>query len=538
MFVAEVEALKAKVADLKPSEEPQKKGVLGFMAKAASAAMDAVSSDFHIHFGEIEKSRRKEVMAAHGDVAGELLCCFDLDRLGSEDASILITDQWISFRSVSGLLMGTNLTLKVHWSWSRAVVRKDEHIEFSLREPADAPPLCVPWKPFFDDREAELHLLVEFLDAILQHNLTGGPEHGYRLLQELRALDDADPRGMQLLQEAEIGVDRMFGAGGTKSALQDVRSLLESDLILEKCRIAPPSRDLYHDILTTVRVLEAEQENADGYADKHRIGANLDMLVQRVKSTLDGIPAKDRRTVFMQEDLPHETPKSFVGAREEWMSALTFAQGHPKPEVMYIVHPLKEGEYLPLAEFDALLNEEKRHEFFTLVRALGARHIKYRNLVTTESHQKDKASKSASNSTTGAPAAMPNVAVGNGISGEQTTSQSQSLQASSDLYVESEYEPKAAPHIPEGLVWYDSQLDWQRLAADRLEAGLKSTRFVLKTSRREYFSQSEEKSVQKEMSAVYSGVKVTNVSGFSTSKESEKEEKQDTAIEIHITFAD
>lgn len=327
---------------------------------------------------------------------------------------------------------------------------------------------------------------------------------------------------MQLLQEAEIGVDRMFGSGGAKSALQDVRSLLESDLILEKCRIAPPSRDLYHDILTTVRVLEAEQENADGYADKHRIGANLDMLVQRVKSTLDGIPAKDRRTVFMQDDLPNETPKSFVGAREEWMSALTFAQGHPKLDVMYIVHPLKEGEYLPLAELDALLNEEKRHEFFTLVRALGARHIKYRNLVTTESHQNDKASKSASNSTTGTPAAMPNLSAGNGISGEQTTIQSQSSQASSDLYVESEYEPKSAPHIPEGLVWYDSQLDWQRLAADCLESGLKSTRFELKTSRREYFSQSEEKSVQKEISAVYSGLKVTNVSGFSTSKESKK----------------
>ena len=87
------------------------------------------------------------------------------------------------------------------------------------------------------------------------------------------------------------------------------------------------------------------------------------------------------------------------------------------------------------------------------------------------------------------------------------TRRTQSSEASSDLYVESEYEPKAAPYIPEGLVWYGAQLDWQRLAADRLEAGLKSTRFVLKTSRREYFSQSEEKSVQKELSAVYSGVK-------------------------------
>ena len=86
--------------------------------------------------------------------------------------------------------------------------------------------------------------------------------------------------------------------------------------------------------------------------------------------------------------------------------------------------------------------------------------------------------------------------------------------------------------------WFGAQLDWQRLAADRLEAGLKSTRFVLKTSRRDYFSQSEEKSVQKELSAVYSGVKVANVAGFSTSKDSEKEEKQDTAIEIHITYAE
>lgn len=536
MFVEELEALKAKVAALKPDQEPEKKGVLGFVAKAASAAVNAVSSDFHVHFGELPKDRRKELMAAHGDVSGQLLCCFDLDRLGSEDASILITDQWISFRSISGILLGTNLTLKVHWSWCRAVVRKNDHIEFSLREPADAPPLCVPWKPFFDDREAELHILMEFLSSILKHTLSGGPEHGYRLLQELRALDDADPRGMNLLQEAEIGVDRMFGSGGTKSALQDVRSLLESDLILEKCRIAPPSRDLYHDILTTVRVLEKERENADGYADKHRIGANLDMLVQRVRTTLEGISAMERRTVYMQDQLPNETPKSFVGAREEWLGALTFPQGHPKPEVMYIVHPLKSDEYLPLAEFDAFLNEEKRHEFFTLVRALGARHIKYRNLVTTESNQTEKTSKSATNSSKGAPAGMPNLSVGNGISGELSKSQTRSSQTSSDLYVESEYEPKTAPHVPEGLVWYETQLDWQRLAADRLEAGLKSTQFVLKTSRREYFSQSEEKSVQKEMTAVYSGVKVSNVAGFSTAKESEKEEKQDTAIEIHITF--
>ena len=104
--------------------------------------------------------------------------------------------------------------------------------------------------------------------------------------------------------------------------------------------------------------------------------------------------------------------------------------------------------------------------------------------------------------------------------------------------MESEVEPKAAPFMLEGLVWYGAQLDWQRLAAVRLEAGLKSMGFVLKTSRRDYFSQSEEQSVQKELSAVYSGVKVANVAGFSTSKDSEKEEITDTAIEIQITFAE
>ena len=43
-------------------------------------------------------------------------------------------------------------------------------------------------------------------------------------------------------------------------------------------------------------------------------------------------------------------------------------------------------------------------------------------------------------------------------------------------------------------------------------------------------------SVQTELSAVYSGVKVTNVSGFASSKELEQETTEEQAIEIHIEF--
>jgi len=537
MFIEEINAFEVGIEQLAPAKTEEKKGFLGMVSSAASAAKDAMSADFHVHFREIHRSRRKDLEKTHGPVAGEFLVCFDLDRVGSEDASIYITDQWISFRSNSGLLTGVDLTLRIHWSWLGEVKRKDEHLDFHLKEPKDAPPLRVAWAPFFDDRIAHMNELVKFLEQVLQKKLTGGPEHSFQLLRALKDLADDDPSGVNLLKEAQVGVDQMFGQAGIKSHLLDVRSLLESDLILEKCRIAPPSRELYHDIITTIRVLEQEKEKTEGYADRHKIDDNLQMLLARMQSTLSGMEARDRGTLFMEDELPTATPTNFIGGRFDWAAKLSFPTGHPKSREMYIVHPLDSNRYLPLEGFDGLLNEEKRHEFFTLVRALGAKKIKYRNLVSTEHRTSDKKTKTLTQGTSAEPAAP--ISMGNVGSEDRLSAQNQTSSAVSsntDLFVESEYAPTAAPHVPDGLLWYDSELDWQRLASDRLEAGLKSTKLVLKTSRREYFSQTDELAIQKELTALYSGVKVNSVSGFSRKKESEQEGKEEKAIEIIIDY--
>lgn len=539
MFIEEINALEAGVAKLAPVKTEEKKGIMGMVSSAASAAKDAVSADFHVHFREIPRYRRKNIEKAHGPVEGEFLVCFDLDRVGSEDASVYITDRWISFRSSSGLLTGVDLTLRIHWSWLAEVKRKDEHLDFHLKEPKDAPPLRVSWEPFFDDRIAHMNEMVNFLERVLQKKLTGGPEHSFQLLQALKELADDNPSGMKLLKEAQVGVDQMFGQAGIKSHLLDVRSLLESDLILEKCRIAPPSRELYHDIITTIRVLEQEKEKTEGYADRHKIDDNLKMLLERMQSTLFGMEARDRGTLFMEDELPTATPTNFIGGRFDWAARFSFPTGHPKSREMYIVHPLASNRYLPLEGFDGLLNEEKRHEFFTLVRALGAKKIKYRNLISTEQRTSEKKTKSLTQGTSAAPG-VPMGMVSGSLGSEDTVSAqnqtSSAVSSETDLFVESEFAPTVAPHVPEGLLWYGSELDWQRLASDRLEAGLKSTKLVLKTSRREYFSQTDELAIQKELTALYSGVKVNSVSGFSQKRESEQEGKEEKAIEIIIDF--
>lgn len=535
MFIEALQDFESELEKLKPAKEPEKKGFAGFVSKATSAAKDALSSNFEIYFRELPSSRRKEISKTHGEVDGNFLVCVDLDRVGSEDASILVTDQWLSFRSDSGLISGTNLTLKVHWSWFSRVERKDDLLAFSFREPAQSPPLCIPWAPFYDDRVAEMNAFVAFVQAVLGHSLSGGPQHSYKLLSELREIPSGDQKGLDLLKNAQISVDQMFGSGTIKSNLKDVRTLLESDLILEKCRLAPPSRELYHDIVTTIRVLEGEKAKASGYADQHQIQDNLDMLQQRMSETVKGLDAVQRPSMFVAQDLPTETPQAFLGCRREWLQHISFPQGHPKEHQMYIVHPMDDSTYLPLSEFDALLTEEKRHEFFSLVRALGARKIRYRNLVRHQQAQSEKNQSTRSNKLSGSPMGIGGTG-STGASMNSGTLDSSNTSSESDLFVESEYAPSGPSSVPDNLKWFNQELDWQRLAEDRMQAGLRSTKLILKTNRREYFSRKEEESVQTELSAVYNGVKVTNVSGFASSKELQQETTEEQAIEIHIEF--
>ena len=535
MFQQAIQSLEAEIEKLKPVAEPEKKGFSGFISKATSAAKDALSANFDVHFRELPSSRSKEITKTHGEVSGNFLACIDLDRVGSEDASILITDQWLSFRSESGLISGTNLTLKVHWSWFSEVHKKDDLLAFRFREPAQAPPLCIPWPPFFDDRVAEMNALVTFLQTILSHSLSGGPEHSYKLLNQLRNIESGSQAGLDLLKDAQISVDVMFGRGIEKSNLKDVRTLLESDLILEKCRLSPPSRELYHDIVTTIRVLEEEKNKASGYADQHQIQDNLDMLQQRMSDTVKGLDGTQRPSMFVAQDLPTQTPQAFLGCRREWLHHISFPQGHPKEHQMYIVHPMDDSNYLPLGEFDALLTEEKRHEFFSLVRALGAKKIKYRNLVRHQQSQSEKNQSTRSNKLSGSPMGIGGTG-STGASMNSGTLDSSNTSSESDLFVESEYAPSGSPKVPDNLKWFNQELNWQRLAEDRIQAGLRSTKLILKTNRREYFSRKEEESVQTELSAVYNGVKVTNISGFASSKELKQETTEEQAIEIHIEF--
>lgn len=72
---------------------------------------------------------------------------------------------------------------------------------------------------------------------------------------------------------------------------------------------------------------------------------------------------------------------------------LTFPPGHPIPETMYKQHPLavlkgsgKEGVYVPLADFDELLLEERHSELKRILIALGATRIRSHRARATHRH--------------------------------------------------------------------------------------------------------------------------------------------------------
>lgn len=132
MFDEAIKIYEIESRKLHPLTPEKKKGVLGLISNVAQATRDALSSNFLIHFNQIPRERQEELNAVHPNVEGQFLCCIDLDRLGPEDASIFITDEWISLHSRSGIVLGTNLTLRVHWSWLSEVALVGENLEFSL----------------------------------------------------------------------------------------------------------------------------------------------------------------------------------------------------------------------------------------------------------------------------------------------------------------------------------------------------------------------------------------------------------------------
>lgn len=145
------------------------------------------------------------------------------------------------------------------------------------------------------------------------------------------------------------------------------------------------------------------------------------------------------------DDIPRFSP-------EEAARYLEMPAGHPKPNKVYVGHPLVHYRYLPVETFHEDLLKEKDAELFAVLASLGATRITLTRKNGDSANAKAdakvrKAKDSAKASATG------------------------KYETFNETFQDISLAPRGKPYIPEDLLWFPNEPDWKFWASMRLDKG-------------------------------------------------------------------
>lgn len=136
---------------------------------------------------------------------------------------------------------------------------------------------------------------------------------------------------------------------------------------------------------------------------------------------------------------------------------LSFPNGHPRRDVVYVGDPGVASKYYPAANFHRVLFEGKVAEAIRLLRSLGATEISIEYL---EGFDRGA----------GIDLSISPPSTGVDISASPNQTSKTSSRAKTTMHLS----PTMSAHIPTDLTWFHSEPLWQEVANARIESGLRS----------------------------------------------------------------
>jgi hypothetical protein len=128
----------------------------------------------------------------------------------------------------------------------------------------------------------------------------------------------------------------------------------------------------------------------------------------------------------------------------------------------------------------------------------------------------------------------------NGVNVNQSVGHSNSSQNQSSTLSNTNYEllyiPEKKPFLPENLVWFHHESEWQRIANDRLNGNLLTFKTFIKKDQFDLVSKDEQTQINSELSAL--NLPVTYSVKASTASSSTEENQTSQLIQIEVDFED
>jgi len=168
----------------------------------------------------------------------------------------------------------------------------------------------------------------------------------------------------------------------------------------------------------------------------------------------------DRRFLVIDSKMNCESEKFVVLPKGGIPKGIQFPLGHPQEGTMYICHPYNQNLYLPSEMYDFELFKDKIGELNFVLQTMGATKIKLRQSNASETQKKSS----------------DDLSVKGGVSAKVNSAHlNANLKSESEEYerLRQEYAvgiesiPQRMPYIPDNLVWYPHEAEWQRIFQGR-----------------------------------------------------------------------
>ena len=201
---------------------------------------------------------------------------------------------------------------------------------------------------------------------------------------------------------------------------------------------------------------------------------------------------------------------------------LVLPVGHPIPYEVYVGHPLDKNVYYPISSYQVELLKDKIHEFCYLVQCLGATEL------TIEAYNAAYSSKETNNRTDA------NAELGSFAKGNYHNERKSKLyeEISNSMSVHQQFTPNKEPFVPEGLMWFQHEVSWQRMASQRLVGGLTFHEERMETKKVQMLENRELTQVKAQIKALFLKADFA----YDSEEDSKFEQHENDTLSIKVKF--
>ena len=237
----------------------------------------------------------------------------------------------------------------------------------------------------------------------------------------------------------------------------------------------------------------------------------------------------DRRLILFPLNIGGCTDKlhniNWIFTLKNYPPDITFPNGHPRCNELYIAHPFKTNYYIPFIDSEYTLFIEKIEEFSYIMECLGATEINY---TTIHGKSVKEISEYKRNIQANVDYKIQN------INANYSTSTNKDSSSSSNYEFESskKLNPSMKPFLPDNLLWYPKEERWQNIVNQRLKGNLLELRQKISTSETKCISQNETSDIK----LSYNNLMLKASVNYQEAEDKTFDSKEDTEWEIKVIF--